>query len=100
MSPRPRLWLTNVLTLVITPIANAAGRKATYPAGKTAASASVPSRETMNLSTNCMTVKEICATTIGAASFSMYFSEVSSLSAVCESNVDSSDINEDSVLLG
>jgi len=36
-----------------------------------AANASVPSRETMNRSTNCMIVKETVETTIGPESFNM-----------------------------
>ena len=63
--------LLNVLRLVMTPIAKPAGRKLTKPAGKTAARAFVPSRETMKRSTNCMTVKETVETTMGAESLSM-----------------------------
>ena len=86
--PLPRDWLTNVFTLVITPIAKLAGRKLTIPAGRIAANASVPSRETINLSTNCITVKEMFVTIIGADSISIYLSEVSSVMSLCESRVD------------
>ncbi|MBA7708611.1 hypothetical protein ES703_117513 [subsurface metagenome] len=63
--------------------------KLTNPAGRIAASSFVPSRETINLSTNCITVKEIVEITMGADSFSIYLSEVSSSSRLCDCKVDS-----------
>ena len=83
MSPLPRLWLTNVFKLIITPRIKLAGIKLIKLAGRIAASAVVPRRDTITLSTNCIIVKDMFVTTIGAANFSIYLSEVSS--KVCSS---------------
>jgi hypothetical protein len=67
------------------------GMKLTKPAGKIAANASVPKlgmRATIDLSTNCITVKDMVVTTIGAANFSIYLSEVGSSPSLDESRND------------
>jgi hypothetical protein len=67
-----------MLRLVIAPIAKLLGTKLTTPAGRIAANALVPKRETIILSTNCIIVKDKVVITVGAASFNMYLNEVSS----------------------
>ena len=60
------------------PITHADGIEAVNPAGSTAASAAVPSRETIIRSTNCRSVKETVVKTIGPANLSINLNEVSS----------------------
>ncbi|GAG88353.1 unnamed protein product, partial [marine sediment metagenome] len=83
--------------LAIAPITKPLGRKLTSPAGKIAASCSVPRRETISLSTNCIMVNDMVVTTIGAANFSIYLREVSSVVWLCESRDDLSVINRNPV---